>query len=229
MRSEVPRTGTWASLPGLVRPACGLAAVSGFRWADTSVGLGRWTHGVGLERVHGTAGFILAFLDTELGLLRVGFCFPSRLKNLSPTLVLRDWVSRGRGAYAWVCEACETRSGERGGKIPTDGDGAAVVGIFWDSPRNPALSPHLSSAMQGGILRKTSKLGGLRPAHTLCSRAEQLRRSGHPPAAAATLCGDLPSLCAYPGKRSGPSHLSPGRSDGDSPVSECQSSYRLCS
>lgn len=98
----------WASLPGLVRPACGLAAVSGFRWADTSLGLGSRTRGVGLERVHGTADFILAFLDTEFGLLRVGFCFPPRLKNLPPTLVLRDWVLRGGGASAWVCEACGT-------------------------------------------------------------------------------------------------------------------------
>lgn len=84
-------------------------------------------------RLHGTAGFILAFLDTEFGLLRVGFCFLPRLKNLPHTLVLRDWVLRGRGgASAWVCEACGTRGGEGGGKLPTDGVGAAVVGIFWD-------------------------------------------------------------------------------------------------
>lgn len=101
------------------------------------------------------------------------------------------------GASAWVCEACGTRGGERGGKLPTDGDGAAVVGIFWDSPRNPALSPHLSSAMQGGILRETS-LSWVVGIPRILYAAEQLRRSGHPPAAAATLCGDLPSLCAHP-------------------------------
>lgn len=76
---------------------CGLASVSGFRWADIFLGLGSWTRGVRLERVHGTAGFILAFLDTEFGLLRVRFCFPPRLKNLPPILVLLDWVLRGRG------------------------------------------------------------------------------------------------------------------------------------
>lgn len=100
-------------------------------------------------------------------------------------------------------------------------------GIFWDLPKNPALSPHLSSAMQGGILRETS-LSWVVCVPRILYAAEQSRFVvGTPSRCSSHLVWRPSQSVCPPGERSGPSHLSPCRSGGDSLESECQPSDRL--
>lgn len=133
------------------------------------------------------------------------------------------------GAPAWVCEACGTRGRERGGGLPADGNGAAVIGIFWDSPRDPALSPHLSSATQARILRETS-LSWVVWVPRILSAAEQSGFGGRdalplqrPP------CVVTSPVCVPARERSSPNHLSPWGGGGEAPESERRLSDPLCS